>query len=207
MSTMNAWGNCYLCGGPMSPGGCSYCQLMSTVRQAPPVQQYQQPVVYGGGYNGSGAGAATGDLVGKAVAGATAYIGYRAYRNYQDTTADFGESVFQGAKAARRWWVWFIWCFLWCVSFAMSLIAWRIMSSPGYVSYTKADSFTYARSMWLLVGVSPLCLGVPWCRCINVALFKRGRIYRFYAPLAKHLEWCPTWVLYLLIPLVMLLPA
>ena len=116
-----------------------------------------------------------------------AALGAKAGANAYEQTGDLGEAAAVGVGAFVRWMCWMLALGLWFFG-SFIVIAWE------------------TGSYWPMINailIAPFTLGVTWCRIIDYSLFRRGLIYRIYAPIALMVERVPTVVLYalLLIPL------
>ena len=149
-----------------------------------------------------GAGAAAGEMFdrgSKIVIGAAAV---KAGTNHYQQTGDAMQSLQVGAIAYVRWMVWFLALCLW-----VSLVVINGING-GLGATMRGDTGAVTRTVMtaaFLFGISPFTFGVNWCRNIDFCLFRRGLIYRLYAPIAQVTEPVPTWALYviLLVPVVL----
>lgn len=162
---------------------------MTTYRDSNGVPGASQP-------NLGGAGAAAGeafDRTSKIVMGAAAF---KAGQNHYNQTGDLGQSLQAGAVAYVRWMVWFL-----------ALVGWVTLlfinsMNGGLASTMRGDSSAVGHTLFTaayLFGITPFLFGVNWCRNIDFCLFRRGLIYKLYAPIAQVTEPIPTWALYLLL--------
>lgn len=157
--------------------------------------QPQQP-------NLGGAGAAAGTAFDRGSKIIIAGAAYKAGQNHYQQTGDLMGAAQTGAVAYVRWMVWFLALVFWfCLVVVTSM-------SGGRAAGVHADSdgmHGALTSMVLLFAITPFTFGVNWCRNFDFCLFRRGLIYRLYAPIAQVTEWVPTWALYvpLLLPVVL----
>lgn len=111
-----------------------------------------------------------------------AVLGARAARNHFQQDGDAVNAAKVGVGAFVRWMVWMTVLFLWIFG--------TIVATWSYGSYLPE---------FLALLIAPFTLGVTWCRIIDYGLYRRGMIYRLYSPVARMVEWVPTWALYLLL--------
>ena len=112
--------------------------------------------------------------------------------NHYNATGDRKQALQAGAGAFVRWWVWvlaFTWWWLTVLFNSMSAGADTFYGGNG-----ASDIFKQVVTFL----IAPWFLGVTWCRCIDYSLFRRGIIYRFFAPVAALVERVPTILFYLL---------
>lgn len=50
---------------------------------------------------------------------------------------------------------------------------------------------------FIIVVLSVPAFGTLWCRNGDRCLFRRGPVYKLFAPIARRVEWFPTWAIYL----------
>ena len=156
--------------------------------------QPQQPNLGGAGAQ---AGAAF-DRGSKIIIGAAAV---KAGANHYEQTGDAVQAMSAGAIAYVRWMVWFLALCLW-----VSLVVVNGLEGGRYTGTANvAGMHSTLFSAAILFGISPFVFGVNWCRNIDFCLFRRGLIYKLYAPIAQVSEVIPTWALYalLLVPVVL----
>lgn len=143
------------------------------------------------------AAAQAGEFAGRASAAGLAWVGLKAGRNHYDHNEEgIANAAWKGGGAALRWWIWGSWVVLWLFSFALYAFGFYMVPKMAVDTHNQGDALT---GMIAMLAVWPLCIGVTWCRFIDFSLFKRGVWYRVFQPLARVLEWCPTWVLFLTI--------
>jgi hypothetical protein len=112
-----------------------------------------------------------------------ALLGARAGMNHYQQDGDAIQAAAMGVGAFVRWMVWMIAVVVWFFG------CWWIAS-------WNAGSYL---PMYLAFLIAPFTLGVTWCRNVDYCLFRRGIIYKVYAPIAGMVEFAPTWALYALL--------
>lgn len=123
----------------------------------------------------------------------------KAGQNHWQASRDPGRAVEAAGGALVRWTAWATVFVLWWVIIFVSML-----NSTTRVSYnTSAEAVAasngdLSKVAWVFV-IAPWTLGVTWVRNIDYCLFRRGLIYRFFAPIAHLVEWCPSFILYLMI--------
>lgn len=105
----------------------------------------------------------------------------KAGKNHYDQTGEMGEATNAAMGAFVRWNVWAITLFAWWFVLILNGLNMRGPALPIY-----------------LFLIAPFTLGVTWCRHSDYSLFRRGVIYRIFAPVARLVEPVPTFIFYLL---------
>jgi len=156
--------------------------------------QPQQP-------NMGGAGAAAGEAFDKGTKILIGAAAVKAGANHYQQTGDASQALQTGAVAYVRWMVFFLAICMWFALFAVTGLNGGRSAGTASVGGVHAATF----KMLLLFGITPFLFGVNWCRNIDFCLFRRGLIYKLYAPIAQVTEIIPTWALYalLLVPVVL----
>jgi hypothetical protein len=112
-----------------------------------------------------------------------AALGAKAGHNHYQQTGDLQQAAGVGIGAFVRWMVWMITLGVWFFN-SFFVAAWETGSNtPIYTALI----------------IAPFTLGVTWCRNVDYSLFRRGLIYKLYAPVARLIEGVPSFVLYLLV--------
>ena len=113
--------------------------------------------------------------------------------NHYQQGAGVAEAAGIGAYAFVRIMVWLMALVLWSVIILLNSINGGLAANHSGVSGQVADSLTV---MGLAFLIAPFTLGVNWCRNSDYCLFRRGPVYRFFAPISRMVEVVPTWALY-----------
>ena len=166
-------------------------------RQLPPPQRTA---------SGSQVGYAAGQTASRVAAGIGAYAGAKAGQAHYERTGDLSESLWLGAIAGRRWFVWLLACGAWTI---MCLITFSIFMGVG-VDYQDYEEFrspeTFAAyqesrgmffSWFLSLPVMVMFLLALYKRNIDFGLHRRNTIYGFARVVGSPLTWAPNWLLYL----------
>ena len=75
-------------------------------------------------------------------------------------------------------------------------------------SFNETHDFNVVTRNGLLFFVPALlALLVTYCRNVDYSLFKRNVVYRVLRPLVKLIDWVPSWVLYLIVPCMLMFPV
>ena len=154
-----------------------------------PFEQPQQPEQYVPPTQGYQAGPQAGASAGRAINDAwnliTVIGSYKAGRNHYEQSGDLGKAAAAGAGIFVRFNVWLLVWLMWMMSCIMGPFG-NEAQNPNVTTL-------------LCVAIAPFCLGVTWCRNGDYGLFKRGPVYKLFAPIARMVEPIPTGVLYALI--------
>lgn len=110
--------------------------------------------------------------------GATIFTGIvaaKAAKNWYDITGDPKEAAQRGVESFVHWTIWSIVVLMW----------WVVLLVSG-LNYPEPSEQVFL--FFLSLCFAPFTIGVTWCRNIDRSLFRRGKLYRLYQPLARRCE-------------------
>ena len=152
-----------------------------------PFQQPQPP-------DGGGAGGRIGEAANTAANLGVGIAAAKAGANHYQQGASLGEAAGLGAGAFVRWMVWLMFFVLWWVIVVTNSMLGGLAANWSGAASQVNDSLFHMAVMFAL---APFTMGVTWCRNSDYSLFRRGPIYRSFAPIACMVERVPTWAMYL----------
>jgi len=139
---------------------------------------------------------------------ALAWVGYRAGRNHYNLHNDLEEAVIYGAHALRRWWVWLGFVNLTLI-FVLATAWMEYLRHHDIRGESFPESATFKNTLLqfqIVIPIMVLLLAILYCRNVDYSLFKRRFVYKVLSPLVRLLDRIPNGALYLLIPLLAVLP-
>lgn len=157
------------------------------INKAQPMGQW-----HGGPYQAPRNTDFTGQLIRFGVrmgAAMVAYKGFQAGQAHWERTHDYEAATRFGLEAGRRYHTWYIFFLLWIMSLPVMFFA-----APHMLGLIPA---------WVVGTV--FTIGVPYVRCVNFSLGRRGMWYHIFRPVADRCVSVSNGVLYGIVPIVCLI--